>query len=58
MALQLANGDTIHIEKVVEESNDTVTVVIHPQLGRLEVSSADLQQPAETPARHPRWRLG
>ena len=50
MALQLANGDTIHVEKVAEESNDTVTVVIHPQLGRLEVSSADLQQPAETPA--------
>ena len=49
MALQLANGDTIHVEKVAEESNDTVTVVIHPQLGRLEVSSADLQQP-ETPA--------
>ena len=50
MTLQLANGDTIHVEKVAEESNDTVTVVIHPQLGRLEVSSADLQQPAETPA--------
>ena len=50
MALQLANGDTIHVEKVAEESNDTVTVVIRPQLGRLEVSSADLQQPAETPA--------
>ena len=50
MALQLANGDTIHVEKVAEESNDTVTVVIHPQLGRLEVSSADLQHPAETPA--------
>ena len=47
--IQLRNGDTIHAERVAEESNDSITVVIHPQLGRLEISTAAIQETPETP---------
>ena len=36
--ITLKNGDIINGELVEEESSETVKVVIHPQLGRLEVS--------------------
>ena len=36
--LTLLNGDTINAELVPEESTDEVKVLVHPQLGRLEVS--------------------
>ena len=48
VTIQLKNGDTIHGEQVPEESNDSITVVIHPQLGRLEISS-DAIKPKEEP---------
>ena len=49
MPIKLKNGDTIHGERVAEESNDSVTVVIHPQLGRLEISNASIQETPATP---------
>ena len=42
--IQLKNGDTIHAERVPEESDDSITVVIHPQLGRLEISSDSIKE--------------
>ena len=51
ITIQLKNGDTIHAEQLPEESNDAITVVIHPQLGRLEISS-DAIKPKEKP---PAW---
>ena len=48
--IQLKNGDTIHGEQVPEESNDSVTVVIHPQLGRLEFNSDSIKPKGELPA--------
>ena len=50
VTIQLKNGDTIHGEQVPEESNDSITVVIHPQLGRLEISSDAIKPKEEPPA--------
>ena len=50
--ITLKNGDTINAELVEEESSETVKVVIHPQLGRLEVSQ-DAIKPKEKP---PAWK--
>ena len=50
--ITLKNGDTINGELVEEESSETVKVVIHPQLGRLEVSQ-DAIKPKEKP---PAWK--
>ena len=44
VTIQLKNGDTIHAELMPKESNDSITVVIHPQLGRLEISSEAISQ--------------
>ena len=49
--LTLLNGDTINAELVPEESTDEVKVLVHPQLGRLEVSQ-DAIKPVEKP---PAW---
>ena len=49
VTIQLKNDDTIHAEQVPEESDDSITVVIHPQLGRLEISS-DAIKPKEEPS--------
>ena len=50
VTIQLKNGDTIHAEQVPEESNDSITVVIHPQLGRLEISRDAIKPKEEPPA--------
>lgn len=50
LAIQLKNGDTIHAEPVPEESDDTITVVIHPQLGRLEINNTSIQPTPDPPA--------
>ena len=50
--ITLKNGDIINGELVEEESSETVKVVIHPQLGRLEVSQ-DAIKPKEKP---PAWK--
>lgn len=52
VTLQLKNGDTLHGELVVEESTEELTVVMHPQLGRLEISAEDIR-PKEKP---PAWK--
>ena len=41
--LTLLNGDTIQGELIPEESTDDVKVLMHPQLGRLEVSQDALK---------------
>ena len=46
------NGDTIHAELIPEESSDELKVLMHPQLGRLEVSK-DAIKTAEKP---PAWK--
>jgi len=50
VTIQLKNGDTIHAEQVPEESDDSITVVIHSQLGRLEISSDAIKPKEEPPA--------
>ena len=50
--LTLKNGDTIHAELITEESSDELKVLMHPQLGRLEVSKDDIK-PVEKP---PAWK--
>jgi hypothetical protein len=50
--LTLMNGDTIHAELITEESSDELKVLMHPQLGRLEVSK-DAIKPVEKP---PAWK--
>ena len=50
--LTLLNGDTIHAELITEESSDELKVLMHPQLGRLEVSK-DAIKPVEKP---PAWK--
>ena len=50
--LTLKNGDTINAELVPDESTDERKVVMHPQLGRLEVSR-DAIRPEPTP---PAWK--
>ena len=47
--IQLKNGDTIHGERVADESDDSVTVVIHPQLGRLEISNTLIEDEPRQP---------
>ena len=47
----LKNGDTIHGELIQEESTEELKVLMHPQLGRLEVSQ-DVIQPAK---KKPKW---
>ena len=39
----LKNGDTINAVLLPEESSETLKVLIHPQLGRLEVSRDAIQ---------------
>ena len=48
--LTLRNGDTINAELVREESTDEVKVLVHPQLGRLEVSQDAIKPVEKTPA--------
>ena len=48
--LTLLNGDTINAELVPEESTDEVKVLVHPQLGRLEVSQDAIKPVEKTPA--------
>ena len=48
VTLTLLNGDTIQGELIPEESTDDVKVLMHPQLGRLEVSQ-DALKPVEKP---------
>ena len=45
----LKNGDTINAELVPDESTDNLKVLMHPQLGRLEVSR-DAIRPEKKPA--------
>lgn len=45
----LKNGDTINAELVPDESTDNLKVLMHPQLGRLEVSG-DAIRPEKKPA--------
>lgn len=52
VTLTLLNGDTIQGELIPEESTDDVKVLMHPQLGRLEVSQ-DALKPVEKP---PAWK--
>ena len=48
--IQLKNGDIIHAERVPEEIDDSITVVVHPQLGRLEMSSDSIKEEKEPSA--------
>ena len=41
--LVLTNGDTIHGTLVKAESNNDVTVIIHPSLGRLEIQESAIK---------------
>ena len=43
ITLTLSNGDKIQGKLVKNKSTDTVTVIDHPSLGRLEIKSASLQ---------------
>ena len=52
VTLTLLNGDTIQGELIPEESTDDMKVLMHPQLGRLEVSQ-DALKPVEKP---PAWK--
>ena len=45
----LKNGDTINAELLPDESTENLKVLMHPQLGRLEVS-LDAIRPEQTPA--------
>ena len=46
LSLKLRNGDTITGVPVPEESDDTKQVLIHPQLGRIEIPQDAIQPPA------------
>ncbi len=46
----LKNGDTINAVLLPEESSETLKVLIHPQLGRLEVSRDAIQSERKPPA--------
>ena len=52
VTLTLRNGDTIHGELLERNSDTGVTVIDHPQLGRLELTASELQ-PAKA---KPRWK--
>ena len=45
----LRNGDTIHGELLERNSDDGVTVIDHPQLGRLELTANELKPPQPKP---------
>ena len=47
--LKLKNGDTINGELIQEESTEALKVLMHPQLGRLEVSQDAIQPAKKTP---------
>ena len=48
--LTLLNGDTIQGDLIPEQSTDDVKVLIHPQLGRLEVSQHAIKPVEKSPA--------
>ena len=48
--LTLLNGDTIQGDLIPEQSTDDVKVLIHPQLGRLEVSQHAIKPVEKAPA--------
>lgn len=48
--LTLLNGDTIQGELIAEQSTDDVKVLMHPQLGRLEVSKDAIKPIEKVPA--------
>ena len=43
ITLTLSNGDKIQGELVKSESTDTLTVIEHPSLGKLEIQSTSLK---------------
>lgn len=47
--IKLRNGDTLHGELVRDESTSELTVIEHPQLGRLEISTQE-RMPKTPPA--------
>jgi hypothetical protein len=49
VTLTLRNGDTIHGELLERNSDKGVTVIDHPQLGRLELTANELQPPQPKP---------
>lgn len=49
VTLELRNGDKIKGILVESESNETVKVLIHPDLGKMTIQSAALKQPRKSP---------
>lgn len=49
VTLKLRNGDTIKGQRVADESNDDVIVLIHPDLGRLVIQTSALKPPSTNP---------
>ena len=49
VTLTLRNGDTIHGELLDRNSDNGVTVIDHPQLGRLELTANELKPPQPKP---------
>ena len=47
--LTLKNGDTINCELILEESSEEVKVLMHPQLGRLEVNQDAIKPSKKRP---------
>lgn len=49
VTLTLRNGDTIHGELLERSSDNGVTIIDHPQLGRLELTANELKPPQPKP---------
>ena len=47
VTLLLQNGDKLTGELIREDSNATVKVILHPNLGRLEIKVSDLKPTAK-----------